>query len=361
MSEKNGADARQSPETGPDAGLLDRLRRSDARERRDILRAFLCREASELLGLAPGATLDADKGLFALGMNSLMAVQFPERLRAVFGERYGAVLPAALVFNYPTIERMTEFLITGVFSLEAAPAPAAGQAKKPCSDEAIAIVGMGCRFPGRARDVAAYWDLLCNGVDAVREVLAERFDIEKVYDPDPDAEGKTYLRRGGFIEDEGLFDARFFGISSREARAMDPQQRLLLEVSWEALKSANEAGAGLAGSRTGVFVGCMRSEYRKLVGDALDHQELELYEVSGNDASGLAAGGIQPGAPGAGAGGGYRLLELARGASSGLPRAPGGGQRPRARWWRQSHIDTGYLYLNESDEGALVPGALREV
>ncbi|HEU4597695.1 MAG TPA: type I polyketide synthase [Pyrinomonadaceae bacterium] len=127
--------------------------------------------------------------------------------------------------------------------------------------EPIAIVGLGCRFPGGADSPEAFWRLLRDGVDAVTEVPADRWDIEDYFDPNPAAPGKMYTRWGAFLEGVDKFDASFFGISPREAASMDPQQRLLLEVSWEALERAGQNLEKLSGSRTGVFTGLMNNEY----------------------------------------------------------------------------------------------------
>ncbi|HUL75997.1 MAG TPA: beta-ketoacyl synthase N-terminal-like domain-containing protein [Vicinamibacteria bacterium] len=121
--------------------------------------------------------------------------------------------------------------------------------------EPIAIVGMGCRFPGGADGPEAFWRLLCEGRDAIREVPRERWDVDALYDPDPMAGGKMSSRWGGFLDEVDRFDAGFFGISPREAVRMDPQQRLLLEVAWNALENAGVGRESLAGSATGVFVG----------------------------------------------------------------------------------------------------------
>ncbi len=111
--------------------------------------------------------------------------------------------------------------------------------------EAIAIVGMACRFPG-APDLKAYWDLLSGGVDAITEVPADRWDVDHYYDPDPDVPGKMSTRWGGFIDKIDLFDPQFFSISPKEAAELDPQQRLLLELSWQALEHAGIAAASLS-------------------------------------------------------------------------------------------------------------------
>lgn len=129
--------------------------------------------------------------------------------------------------------------------------------------EPIAIIGMGCRFPGQADSIAAYWQMLRDGVHAVREVPPERWDADAFYDPNPDASGKMNTRWGGFIDQKiDQFDAQFFGIAPREAVRLDPQQRLLLEVSWEALEHAGVAPDQLQGSQTGVFVGISNNEYQ---------------------------------------------------------------------------------------------------
>ncbi len=141
------------------------------------------------------------------------------------------------------------------------------EALEQARDEPIAVIGIGCRFPGGADSPASFWELLCDGVDAIREVPRDRWDVDAYYDPDPDAPGKSYSRWGGFLDRVDLFDPQFFGIAPREARRMDPQHRLLLEVAWEALENAGQAPSGLAGSQTGVFVGITSTSYAHLQSD----------------------------------------------------------------------------------------------
>ena len=131
--------------------------------------------------------------------------------------------------------------------------------------EPIAIIGMACRFPGNADSLESFWRLLHDGVDATREVPPDRWDINAFYDPDPDAPGKMFSRRGGFLDEVDKFDPSFFGISPRETLNTDPQQRLLLEVSWEALENAALAPQKLMGSRTGVFIGITNNDYARVV------------------------------------------------------------------------------------------------
>ena len=146
--------------------------------------------------------------------------------------------------------------------------------------EPLAIVGMGCRFPGRADSTAKFWRLLHEGVDAIREVPVERWDLDSIYDPQPGKPGKICTRYGGFLEDVDQFDPGFFGVSPREATSMDPQQRLLLEVVWEALEDAGQSPAGLSETQTGVFVGVSGSDYlhEMLQGDPND---LDIYVATG--------------------------------------------------------------------------------
>src|SRR5262245_52273187 len=115
------------------------------------------------------------------------------------------------------------------------------EAIEQARSEPIAIVGVGCRFPGGVTDGPSYWRLLRNRVDAVSEIPADRFDVNAYYDPEPGKPGKISTRQGGFLDEIGQFDPQFFGISPREAISLDPQQRLLLEVSWEALENAGQA------------------------------------------------------------------------------------------------------------------------
>ncbi|HEY6880608.1 MAG TPA: beta-ketoacyl synthase N-terminal-like domain-containing protein, partial [Polyangiales bacterium] len=128
------------------------------------------------------------------------------------------------------------------------------------SSEPIAIVGMSCRTPGGVVDPQGYWRLLAEGRDAVGP-FPKRWDVDGLYDPDPDAAGKTYVREGGFLTDVDKFDAGFFGIAPREALSMDPQQRLVLELAWEALERAGIKPEALNETSTGVYLGSMGSDY----------------------------------------------------------------------------------------------------
>ena len=153
----------------------------------------------------------------------------------------------------------------------------------------IAIVGMGCRFPGGADDAASFWELLRDGREAVSEVPAERWNIDEYYDPDPTKPGKMVSRFGGFLTDIDKFDAAFFGIAPREAAMMDPQQRMLLEVTWQALESGAIAPRSLAGSSTGIYLGIASGDYGQMQLHSGDARLLDVHYASGNGHS-IASG-----------------------------------------------------------------------
>jgi acyl transferase domain-containing protein/acyl carrier protein len=147
--------------------------------------------------------------------------------------------------------------------------------------EAIAVIGMSCRFPGGANDPDSFWQLLQTGGDAVSQIPLNRWSNEALYDPNPDAIGKIYTRYGSFIQQVDQFDPQFFGISPREAASLDPQQRLLLEVSWEALEQAGIAPGQLVGSQTGAFIGIGQNDYAQLQNFS-DPTNIDAYSGTGN-------------------------------------------------------------------------------
>ncbi|HEX8112639.1 MAG TPA: beta-ketoacyl synthase N-terminal-like domain-containing protein, partial [Kofleriaceae bacterium] len=218
------------------------------------IEAWLVRHLAERLDVSCDA-IDPCEPFASHGLTSREAVVLSGELE----EWLERTLSPTLVWEHPTIRDLARFL-AGV-------APGAATTPDPAprhgGEDHIAIVGLGCRFPG-APDPDAFWNLLWSGDDAIREVPADRWDVGAFYDPDPAAPGTTTTRCGGFLTRVDEFDPSFFCISPREASHMDPQQRLLLEVAWEALENAGIAPQSLYGTETGVFVGISTSDYAGL-------------------------------------------------------------------------------------------------
>jgi myxalamid-type polyketide synthase MxaC len=245
--------------TKDESVLGDRFAAMDEKERAAAMDAMLRTDIARVLSLS-SSDVPEDKPLRELGLDSLMAVE----VRNAISARIGKTLPATLLFNYPTVKALRQYLLEKVLVL----APRAAVVSKPAAsvsrkNEAIAIIGTGCRFPGGVKDPEGFWRLLENEVDAIREVPKERWDIEAYYDVNPDAPGKMTTRWGGFLDEIERFEPAFFGVSPREAQSFDPQQRLLLETTWEALERAGIPAERLMGSDTGVYVGICGNEYQQ--------------------------------------------------------------------------------------------------
>lgn len=167
------------------------------------------------------------------------------------------------------------------------------EARQPATGtEPVAVIGMGCRFPGGANSPDAFWQLLDAGDDAISTVPADRWDAAAFLDPEGTSAGTMRTAEGGFLDvDLGQFDYPFFRLSPREARALDPQQRLLLEVSWEALESAGIVPASLKRSRTGVYVGLSGDDYTLAHRHSGDLSRIDAYSITGSTPS-TAAGRI---------------------------------------------------------------------
>ena len=148
--------------------------------------------------------------------------------------------------------------------------------------EGIAIIGVGCRFPGGINNTDALWKLLVEGREAVREVPPDRWNVERYYDPEPGLVGKSIAKRGGFLDNIDQFDPQFFGISPREAPYVDPQQRLLLETAWEAIEDAGIVLDLERGTDLGVFVGISHNDYQGIQGTAADHSGITAHSPTGS-------------------------------------------------------------------------------
>ncbi|MEV0781024.1 SDR family NAD(P)-dependent oxidoreductase, partial [Streptomyces sp. NPDC050428] len=243
--------------------------------------------AAAVLGHGGASDVDADRSFREQGSDSYMAVELRNRLIA----DVALDLPTTVLFDYPTPARLAAYLhrrISGASESDLTPSSTA--VATGALDEPIAIVGMGCRFPGGVDSPEALWELLAAGGEGVAEFPSDRgWDVEGLYDPDRLRPGTTYARHGSFLAEAGMFDPEFFGISPREATAMDPQQRLVLETAWEALERAGIVPDSLRGSDTGVYVGVGGSDYGSVLASGSD--EVDGHVLTGNAVS-VASGRV---------------------------------------------------------------------
>ena len=279
---------RIQPPTAVWLELLSNSTQARPEERYEILRGYLEKECALVLGLPEDTSFDCDQGFFELGMDSLMSVELRNRLQTAAGNSH--IFPITVIFERPNIKALVAYLEVEVLKITAIPVAQTISLTRT-STEAVAIIGIGCRFPGGANDPETFWRNLRDGVDSIQEVPSTRWNVEEYFNPDPDAPGKMNSRFGGFIDDIDKFDAQFFGVSPREATRLDPQHRLLLETAWHTLENACQPVTRLKGSNTGIFVGISINDYIRVLSRNGDAEQIDAYLGTGNALS-MASGRI---------------------------------------------------------------------
>lgn len=237
----------------------------------------------------PASSIDPGAKFADLGVDSLLAADLASDMEQWLGAR----VDPTLFWNLKTISALATHLggqdDDRVDDATSVVNERYSQSQPGAQLDSIAIVGMGCRFPGKADSPDEYWRLLHEGAEAIGEIPRDRWNVEAHYDPDRNAAGKMYTRHGGFIENIDGFDASFFGITPREAADLDPQHRLLLEVAWESLEHACIAPSSLRDSETGVFVGLSSDDHAAI--QRKNFAEIDAYKTLGSARS-FAAGRV---------------------------------------------------------------------
>lgn len=246
---------------------------------REVISDWLVNSIADVLKINPNR-ISIDQPFFRFGLDSASTV----RLAGALEKWLGSNLDPTLFWEYPTIDELSNYLAGSKSdsSFQKRKDISLAQPEHLGKREAIAIVGMSCRFPG-AKDLESFWKLLIEGRDAIEKVPSDRYDVDQFFSKNNAKSGKLTTRWGGFLKNIDQFDSEFFNLSPREAATMDPQQRLLLEVSWEAIEDAGIVPGGPQWSSTGVFIGISNNEYAKFQFSSLN--AIDAFAALGNSHS----------------------------------------------------------------------------
>ena len=267
-------------------------------ERQLLLAAHVRRQVGLVLGINQPESISLETGFFDLGMDSLTSMELRNKLQ----KSLECSLPSTLAFEYPNIQVLTDYLEEKIIqSLDSTQPEEETEARIDSVDirdqdlestEAIAIIGIGCRFPDGVDNPEAYWQFLKDARDVRIDIPKDRWDIERYYDQNPNVPGKIYVRQGYFLKQPiDQFEPEFFGISGAEAARMEPSQRLLLEVTWEALENAGLPPSSLKDTNTGVFIGQMNNDYGITATNSLPENLADFYLGIGTSLS-MSAGRV---------------------------------------------------------------------
>ncbi|MFJ5265007.1 type I polyketide synthase [Streptomyces sp. NPDC088387] len=274
-------------EPAPYASPLSHLTGRTADQQRRALLELVRRHAAAVLGHTNAGRVESDRTFKDAGFDSQMTVE----LQSSLNQATGLQLPSGVLYSHPTPTTLAERLREDLLGTADTDTP---DTDTRTMGDAVAVVGMACRFPGGVTSPEDLWRLVADGTDAIAPFPTDRgWDLGALYHPDPEHTGTSYVRHGGFLDGAAEFDAGFFGISPREAQTMDPQQRLLLETSWEAVERAGIVPETLRGTSTGVFAGAMAMEYGTRLHEAPEGFEGQLLTgTAGSVLSGRVAYGL---------------------------------------------------------------------
>ncbi|MEW6994407.1 SDR family NAD(P)-dependent oxidoreductase [Colwelliaceae bacterium MEBiC 14330] len=251
----------QSDIASSDSELNDYLKQCAPQSHISAVIQLLREKMAACFGTNAVLTCALNYPLVDLGFDSLMAV----KLRNVLEKVTETALPISLLYDYPSIEELAQYLVELCIPTSSEEELKANDSltAEESDNEEIAIIGLACRLPGGIESPQQFWQVLEQGIDCVGELGNKRWEKALYFDKDPDVAGKMYSQWGGLLEQVNCFDNNFFEVSSHEALMMDPQQRLLMEVSWQALENANIVPS--KNQKAGVFIGCGPNEYSHIL------------------------------------------------------------------------------------------------